>query len=235
MPYQIWTEKHRNIALEKHLPPSARELYEYLVLEGYEGKPQVLDLREFNKFILKRRGKAYDRRTIKAAQIFLENCGLLTACKRFTNFVHHVTLRCISALFAPKKRADNHCKSRSPVATLQPSNSTNTAQEGLTTTTNLINQLPEDMVTDLETNLELCKQAGIFYNPADVPEILTEDPLDVKTAIAYLHKAESKKPIKNRPGYLRKCLQHRWWESKTATSFTAVMIALAGYLGVSDG
>ena len=235
MTYSTWTEKHLRIALERELTPSARDLYEYLVLEGYEGIPQILDLREFNKFIAKRRGQAYDRRTIKAAQIFLENCGLLTACKKFTAFVHHVTLRAVSALFKPKRGSDIGCKSRSLNATLQPSNGTNAAQEGLTTTTDLINQLPEELVEELETNLELCEEAGIFYDPADVPEILAEDPEDVKAAIAYMEKANRKKTIKNRAGYLRKCLYYRWWEPKTTTSFTAVLIALAGYLGVGNG
>jgi hypothetical protein len=234
MTYTNWTEKHLRIALQRELTPSARDLYEYLVLEGYEGKPQVLDLREFNKFILKRRGKAYDRRTIKSAQIFLENCGLLTACKKFTAFVHHVTLRCVSGLFTPKKQADNQCKSRSLNATLQPSNGTNAAQEGLTTTTNLINQLPEEFVEELETNLELCEQAGIFYDSADVPEILAEDPQDVKAAIAYYKEYSSRKKVRNPQGFLRKCLQRRWWESKGAPSFTASLIALAGYLGVTN-
>jgi hypothetical protein len=228
---QTWTNKHLRIALEQELTPSARDLYEYLVLESYEGKPQVLDLREFNKFISKRRGKGYDRRTIKAARIFLEDCGLLTACKEFTAFVHHVTLRCIDAFFKPR----NQCKSRSLNATLEASNSDIGKTRELTTTTNLINQLPEEIVTDVETNLDLCEQAGIFFHPADVPEILTEDPEDVKAAIAYLEKADQKKPIKNRAGYLRKCLQCRWWESKKAPSYTAVLSALAGYLGVSNG
>lgn len=235
MHYSTWTEKHRNIALERQLTPSARELYEYLVLEGFEGKPQVLDLREFNKFILKRRGKAYDRRTIKSAQVFLESCGLLTACKKFTAFVHYVTLRCISAFSKPKKGSDIDCKTRSLNATLQAPNGTNSAQEGFTTTTNLINQLPEEFVTDLETNLELCEQAGIFYDAADVPEILGEDPEDIKAAIAYMERASRKKLIKNRAGYLRKCLQYRWWESKPAPSFSAALIALAEYLGVGNG
>lgn len=228
---QIWTEKHLQIALQHTLTPSARDLYEYLVLEGYEGKPQVLDLREFNKFILKRRGKAYDRRTIKAARIFLEEKGLLTACQKFTAFVHHVTLRAISALFKPKKQGDNQCRSRSLIATFQAPNSTSAAQGAHTTTTELkidtrIPEWAEDFAQDIETNLDLCEQAGINYSAEDAVFILDCDPEEVKAAIAYTLPRAKKNPA----GYLRKCLEKRYWESKQPACFSDVLIAIARYV-----
>ncbi len=236
MTYSTWTEKHRNIALERHLTPSARELYEYLVLEGFEGKPQILDLREFNKFIAKRRGQAYDRRTIKAARIFLEDCGLLTACKKFTAFVHHVTLRAVSALFMPKKHTDIGCKSRSLIATLEPSNELTASDEDYTTTT-ILSNIPETEASYLEQNLQQCEDAGIeFTDPHQAVKVLANThPEEVMAACDYYLDYIKRNKVDNPAGFLRRCLQRRWWEKgQKKVSFFDALVTLCIEMGRID-
>lgn len=230
-----WTEKHRNTALERQLTPSARELYEYLVLEGYEGKPQVLDLREFNKFIAKRRGQPYDRRTIKKARDFLEEKGLLTACKQFTAFVHHVTLRAVSALFKPKKGGDIGCKSRSLDATLDPSNASNAAVGVHTTTTNssfteadLLQAAPLTEASYLEQNLTMCEEAGIEFSEGSthVVKILSSrHPEEVMEVVDYCVEYASRNNVPSMAGLFLDALRKGYWKKnrKRLTLFDGLL------------
>jgi len=216
-----WTEKHLQYCIAQRLTPSARDLYEYLVLEDFEGKPQVLDLREFNKYVEKRRGQPYDRRTIKAARIFLEEKGLLTNCKKFTAFVYHVTLRAVSFFFKPKKHSDRGGRSRSLKATLQPSSGSNADERDITTTT--IPNLTEEELGQLEESIEACKEAGICYHPQTAIQVLAGYSIEeVKAAIAYtLPRATS-----NVEGYLRMCLENEWWKRASRPASLVDVFAL---------
>lgn len=234
-----WTEKHLRMAVKEMLPLSARDLYEYLVIEDYEGKPQVLDLREFNKYIKKRRGKPYDRRTIKDARNRLESAGFLVGCKKFTEFVWHATLRSITALFPLEKRRKDTCKDgnlRSLNASLQGLNASNCVDGDYTTTTTLSHNTPSvaELLQDaplteasyLEQNLEQCEDAGIdFHDPKEAVKVLSKaNPEDVMEACDYYLDYCKRNKVDNPAGFLRRCLQRRWWEkTQKVTLFDALL------------
>jgi hypothetical protein len=213
-------------------------MWEYLIEEGYSGA-EIIDLRDFNKWVAKHRGRAYDRRTIKAAAERLEEMGVLQKEKSFTTFVKKWVVKPLGALMKPilrqgKGKKGKRCNLRSTDATLEASKGSNGCQEIVTTTADLINQLPEEVVGKIEINLNLCEEVGIFYDPSDVPEILFEDPEDVRKAIGYYKEYSEKKPVKNPPGFLRKCLEFQWWKKKSVPNFSDTVIALAKYFGVED-
>lgn len=232
---QTWTEKHLKYCIAQRLTPTAIKLYQWLLGEIQEGYTEVVDLRDFQKMVAKQRGKAHDFRIIQSAVERLAEAGILKTCKKYSNFLWKWTIRPINRLLYPLIPKPKIYEKRSQIPNLAPSNSSDPVQGVLTTTTDLINKLPEELVLKVETNLDLCEQAGIFYDPTDVPEIMLENPEDIKAAIAYYQEYSSRKIVKNPPGFLRKCLELRWWEKKQAPSFTAALIALTKYLGVPNG
>lgn len=235
-----WTEKHLRMAVQEMLPLSARDLYEYLVIEGYEAKPQVLDLREFNKYIQKRRGRPYDRRTVKDARNRLEAAGFLIGCKKFTEFVWYGTLRSIAALFPLEKRNKDTCKNgnlRSINASLRGSNglhcvegdyTTTTSPSNLPTTAELLQSAPVTESSYLEQNLQQCEDAGIeFTDPKEAAKVLSkEHPEDVMAACDYYQDYCKRNKVENPAGFLRRCLQRRWWEKSQKVTFVDALIAL---------
>lgn len=62
-------------------------------------------------------------------------------------------------------------------------------------------------------NLTLCREAGIFFRANEAPDIVTENPENLKAAIAYYQAYLSRSKVKNPTGFLRSCLLYRWWES----------------------
>lgn len=240
----IWTEKHLRMAVSWMLPLSARDLYEYLVLEEYEGRPQVLDLREFNKYIEKRRGRPYDRRTIKDARNRLESAGFLVGCKKFTEFVWYGTLRSIAALFPLEKRRKDTCidgNLRSVNASLRGSNGLHCVEGDYTTTTNpstdtspeitiaeLLESAPVTESSYLEQNLQQCEDAGIEFNdPKEAAKVLSQaHPEDVMNACDYYRDYCKRNKVENPAGFLRRCLQRRWWEKTQKVTFFDALLAL---------
>lgn len=224
-----WTEKHRDYAIAHKLPASAWALWEWLVQEGFEGKEETVDLRDFNRHIAKKRGKPFDRRTVKDAARRLQEAGILRRCQKFTEFVWHWLIRSIGTLFPPKKRSKN-CKLRSLNATNDPSNPSDAETQGQAAAASPINQLPEDVVNELEENLEQLEAVGIEFDPKDVPQVLAwEDPADVREAIALFQRRGGHEKIQNAEGWMRRCLERRWWESKRP-SLTEALLSLAEFV-----
>ncbi len=223
-----WTEKHRDYAIANKLPASAWALWEWLVQEGLEGKEETVDLREFNRHIASKRGKPFDRRTVKDAARRLQEAGILKKCQKFTEFVWHWLVRSIAILLPPLKTNKN-CRLRSQSATNDPSNPSYAEHGEQAAAASLINELPEDLVNELEENIDQLEAVGIKFDPKDIPEVLAwEEPGDVKSAIALFQRRGGHQKIKNAEGWMRRCLERRWWEPRRA-SFTEVLLALASY------
>lgn len=61
-----WTKRHQEICLEKKLPPAAVHLWQWLNRRSKYEALEV-DLKNFNKFIGKKRQVPYHRETVKSA------------------------------------------------------------------------------------------------------------------------------------------------------------------------
>jgi hypothetical protein len=226
-----WTEKHRDYAITHKLPASTWALWEWLVQEGFEGKEETVDLREFNRHIAKKRGKPFDRRTVKDAARRLIDAGILKKCQKFTEFVWHWVVCSIATLLPPKKKDNKNCKLRSAIkssttrshnANLAPSNPSNADERDITTTTKIPNLTAAEL-GQLEESVEACKEAGICYHPKTAIQVLAGYSIEeVKAAIAYtLPRATS-----NVEGYLRMCLENAWWKRASRPASLVDVFAL---------
>jgi hypothetical protein len=79
-----WTRKHSKFSVQNRLTPTARELWQWLLDEMYEGGFEIIDLRDFNKWVERTRGVPHDPKTVKSAAQKLLDTGVLTHAKSFT-------------------------------------------------------------------------------------------------------------------------------------------------------
>jgi hypothetical protein len=226
MTQQIWTEKHLRYCISQRFTPTAIKLYQWLLTEMAEGYTEIIDLRDFQKLVVKERGKPHDFRIIRDSVRRLAEAGVLKTCKRYTNFLWKWTLKPINRLLYPLVPKPNFSEKRSQIPNLQPSNPTNSFGVEITTTTkSLIKRLTEQEKSELEESVELCKQAGFRLEPdAAILMLKGLDKEYVSDAIAYT-KAHAQS---NPEGYLRRCLEQGWHEKRTATVSLVEVFDLIG-------
>lgn len=229
-----WTEKHLRYCIAQRLTPTAIKLYQWLLGEMREGYTEIIDLRDFQKLVTRERGKPHDFRVIQTAIARLIEAGIIRGQRKFTNFVHKWTLRPINRLIYPIAPKPKKYELRSQIPNLAPSNGSNSTQGGQAAAADLLlKKLPEQLTGNLEQNLELCKVAGINFEPKDAGKILgTCDPEDVTEAIALFQRRGGHRKIKNPEGFIRWALEKTpWFNFKP--SFSEAMLGLAEYLGVT--
>ncbi|MCC5641084.1 hypothetical protein LC593_35745 [Nostoc sp. CHAB 5844] len=233
-----WTKKHTDLAISKKLTKNAWAMWEWLVHEGLEGKTDVIDIRDFNHYVAKKTGKPLDNRTIKSSADRLMEAGIVR-WDNFSNFIRKVTVKLIRELLPPKlKKSCNDCNLSANDATLDSSNPPNAVQGGLAEAAdlNLISQiefLEEGIIENLESNIEQCEQAGIYFDSEDAVKVLAwEDVEEVRKAIKLFFKRGGHEKIKNPEGWLRRCLDKRWFD-KPKFSFIDSLLHLANLVGIS--
>lgn len=232
-----WTKKHTDLAIAKKLTKNAWAMWEWLVLcEGLEGRTDTVDLNDFNKHIAKKTGKLLDNRTIKSSAERLMEAGIVQ-WENFNNFIRKATVKLIRELLPPKlKKTCNDCNLPATIASLQPSNA-KSVEHGVIAEAadlSLINELGEEVVKNLETNIEKCEEAGIYFDSEDSAKLLAwEDVEEVEKAIKLFFKRGGHEKIKNPEGWLRRCLEKRWFD-KPKFSFVDSLLHLAKLVGVTD-
>ncbi len=97
----LWTKKHTTYSVLHRLTPTARELWQWLLDEMPEGSHEIIDLRDFNKWVNKTRGFPHDPKTIKSAAQQLREKGVLAQAKSYTAYVWKWTLQPIKVLMPP--------------------------------------------------------------------------------------------------------------------------------------
>jgi hypothetical protein len=100
----IWTKKHTTFSVQNRLTPTARELWQWLLDEIPEGSSEIIDLRDFNKWVKKTRGFPHDPKTVKSAAKQLRDAGVLIHPKSYTAYVWRWTLKSINLLLLPISR-----------------------------------------------------------------------------------------------------------------------------------
>ena len=98
----LWTKKHTTYSVQNRLTPTARELWQWLLDEMPEGSHEIIDLRDFNKWVNKTRGFPHDPKTVKSAAQQLRDTGVLTNAKSYTAYVWKWTLQPIYRKFGLK-------------------------------------------------------------------------------------------------------------------------------------
>src|SRR4028118_2187740 len=158
----IWTKKHTTFSVQNRLTPTARELWQWLLDEMPEGSNEIIDLRDFNKWVKKTRGTPHDSKTVKSAAQQLREKGVLTNAKSYTAYVWRWTLKSINLLLPPISRPTKKKSALPPqIPDLDPLND-ESLETGINSSRNL--DLPAGNTDEI---LAECEAAGIPFVKAE--------------------------------------------------------------------
>ncbi|MEW5860670.1 MAG: hypothetical protein AB1861_25395 [Cyanobacteriota bacterium] len=213
-----WTRKHIKFSVQNRLTPTARELWQWLLDEIPSGSNEIIDLRDFNKWVKRTRGFPHDRKTVKSAAQQLIDKGVLTDAKRYTPYVWKWTLQPIRVLVPPPFRHPQKRTMFQPqIPNLDPSNALSVKDEAITTTTFLdldLEDVQEDaQEKEFEQKLEACQKAGIYYLPKDANFLRNFSLSEVLKAINYF--LFNRDGVRKPEGWFRICLEDNWAGKET--------------------
>lgn len=200
-----WTRKHNKFCVQNRLTPTARELWQWLLDEMPEGSNEIIDLKDFNKWVKRTRGFPHDPKTVKSAAQQLREKGVLTDAKSYTAYVWKWRLQPIRVLIPPPFRHPQKISAFQPqIPNLDPSNSQSVEDEDLTTTTVFKDSQDEE----LEQKLDACRTAGIYYHPKDAKFLRNFSIQEVLKAIVYF--LFNREGVRKPEGWFRVCLEDNW-------------------------
>jgi hypothetical protein len=207
----LWTKKHTTYSVQNRLTPTARELWQWLLDEMPEGSHEIIDLRDFNKWVNKTRGFPHDPKTVKSAASQLRDKGVLAQAKSYTAYVWKWTLQPIKSLMPPVSLPPKKKSVSQPlIPGLAPSNEETSETSINSSSSNL--DLP---AKDVDEILAECEAAGIPFVKSERPKVL-EFPLhQVKLAIAYFlfrfPDEQSREELRTLQGTLIYFLRKKCW------------------------
>lgn len=213
-----WTAKHDAFCLEEGLPPAAKLLWQWLLHHHDQDEEIEPDLKDFNNWVKKHRGKPYCRQTLKDALAKLVDCRIVQVVKQFKWSIARIVTRPLDWL-KPKKNLHKRNKN----CAQQHSNDLNTENQECSSS---IDPLNEEMIAEGEQILTECENVGIVFDPIQSPEILNYPLEEVKMAIAHFQKRGGHEKIKNPQGWLLQCLRKYWYDQPEHWSFADLLIAL---------
>jgi hypothetical protein len=202
-----WTQEHDSFCLENKICPSAKLLWQWLINQGELGEESEPDLGEFNQWVAKHRGKGYCRLTLKNAFAQLVESRVIQLLKQYSWKVVKIVTRPLDWL-KPKKNLRNRNKTCDSPAS-NPLNTEN-AQDS--------NSIPSNSPPNKDEVIEICAEAGIFYDPEKPAEIFNYPIDDIRLGIELFkvrRVSSSGNPIRNPEGWLIDCLRWRYWERPT--------------------
>ena len=98
-----WTYKHEEYCLKNKIPRAAQLMWEWLIKKGQVNIETEPDLKDFNKWISRHRGKPYCRNTIKSAFNCLVENRVVNLVKRYTWRIVKIVTRPLEFL-KPKRK-----------------------------------------------------------------------------------------------------------------------------------
>lgn len=202
-----WTYKHEEYCLRNEIPPSAKILWEWLIRKGEVNKETEPDLKEFNNWIRRHRGKGYCRNTLKSAFGKLVECRVVNLVKRYTWSVAKIVTRPLEYL-KPKRKLQK----RNIFDNLDRSNGSKHVD--------VVLQQQQELITN---NKLLFSEYGINFND-DETEVLNRPRNEVLLAITCYQIRDkgqvthgnqikvTRGKIANPEGWIRSCLRKRLWD-----------------------
>ena len=189
-----WTNKHDEFCLANNITPSAKLLWEWLTRLG-EAEEVEPDLGEFNDWVKRYRGKGYCRPTLKSALAKLIDCGIVNLLRQYTWRIVKIVTRPLDWL-TPKKNLPE----RQQIYVLPTSNEDN-SETGIKK-----QQLSS-------SNHALLTNEGFFFNKTE-SAVLEKPENEIKLSLAVFKLRGGFEKLKNGnpEGWLRTCLQQRYWE-----------------------
>lgn len=206
-----WTRKHNKFSVQNRLTPTARELWQWLLDEMPEGSNEIIDLKDFNKWVKRTRGFPHDPKTVKSAAKQLRDKGVLTQAKSYTAYVWKWTLQPIKSLMPPISRPSGKKSTREPqIPGLDPSNQETSETCVSSSSRNLV--IPAKEADEI---LAECEAAGIPFVKSERPKVLDFPLHRVKMALAYFlfrfPDEQSREEIRSLQGTLIYFLRKKCW------------------------
>jgi hypothetical protein len=200
---QQWGVEHDAYCLKHQITPSAKLLWQWLLRQGEQGEEIEPDLGEFNQWVKRHRGKGYCRGTLKAALAQLVDLRIVNLIKQYTWKIVKIVTRPLEWLKPKKNLHKQNPTDNSPTSNTQSSEK----PEYSSSNSDIPSEHP-----DKREILEVCANAGIYYDP-DVPcEVFNYSLDEVKQAVECYEARLGGEQINNPPGWLISCLRWRWYD-----------------------
>ncbi len=194
-----WTEKHDEFCLHNKLTPCAKLLWQWLIRQ----KDDEPDLKEFNNWVRKHRGKPYCRPSIKTAFNQLVECRVISVVKQFTWHLVRIITRSLEDLF-PKKKCRNGNKNYAT----QPSTPQSVEKEDYSSSINL---REPDLDSKFAKNLSYLQHEGFQFDLNEI-EVLAHERRELELSVILFKVRGHNRKILNPEGWLRTCLRKRYFE-----------------------
>lgn len=198
-----WNKKSDQFALSCGLRPSTRLMLRWILRRAKlnEISEIEIDLRVFNAWVAKHRGRPYDRKTIGEALAQLNDLtgGLIVVLKSYTPWVHKLIVRPLSFVLAEnaiKQGNDPKPPTGNPMFSKDHKE-----------------RLDEQQQQDISKIDSLLKQVGLIYDQNALNRIwrLAGKTVDaVVDAIELMLYRHSSKPIPRPHGFIIECLKQQW-------------------------
>lgn len=201
----MWTKKHDEFCLSQGLRPSSKLLMAWIIrkTKGLIAMEVEIDLKDFNKWIGKKRGKPYDRKTLKSAiaQLLDRTEGLIVSLYEITWYYFKLIVKPLSYLSRENKpKTGKSPQSKSPQPTWHRSSKDNAWQQ------------QQQNLSQIDT---LLQKVGLKYDRQALNRIwrLSGRCIDrIVKAIELLLYRHQTSAIAKPHGFLIECLKHNWQE-----------------------
>lgn len=201
----MWTKKHDEFCLSKGLRPSSKLLLAWLVRQArsFTAIEVEIDLRIFNKWIGKKRGKPYDRKTLKGAiaQLLNRTEGLIVELKQVSWYYFKLIVKPLSYLQREEKpKTGKSSQSKSPQPTWHRSSKDKAWQQ------------QQQSIIQIDN---LLQKVGLKYDRQALNRIwhLSGRCIDrITKAIELLLYRNQTSAIAKPHGFIIECLKHNWQE-----------------------
>jgi len=203
-----WTEKHNEFCLENSIPPAARLLWQWLMMEGNNQEIEP-DLSEFNTWVQKHRGKGYCHAYLKKMLDILVENRVVNIVKKFSWKIFRLLVRPLEWLNPPKRKNLQNPNPSYETPTPNPSKAVE-------------DDIQQQLILD---NQELLSQEEIYYTTDEI-EVLNRPKFEIKAALLLFKLRGGKEKILNPEGWIRSCLRRRCWEEPT--NYAAIVQHFSG-------
>ena len=193
-----WTKQHDEFCLKNSLKPSARLIWEWMLTT--KNNTVEPDLKDFNRWIKRHRGKSYHRDTIKRSWQQLIDVGVIEPKKKYSWNVWRIVLKPISDFIRSRKRSQPRKKNRGS----SPGNLINGAKRFIAAAAN---------IEEVKEILSLCRESGIeFFETHNLLKFSLEE---VVRSLGLFWQRGGHEKIGNPCGWLLECLRRKWYEDNS--------------------
>ncbi len=198
-----WTKQHDELLNKFNLRPSTGQLWRWInrKIKSDTSTELEIDLKQFNHWIAKHRGKGYDRKTLKDSinQLFDLTDGLFVELKKITWYYYKIIVRPLSFLSEKNNPELGTTPKLTEPKPLYPGESPDEKlqqqQQNITKVDNLFRQI--NMRFDRDALNRIWKLAGKSLDR-------------IKQAIELLLYRNSSTQISNPHGFIIESLKHGW-------------------------